>query len=75
MKYLALILIKIYRMTISQITPHSCRYLPTCSEYTSEAILRYGVLGGTWMGVKRIARCHPFHEGGYDPVPSKPGWH
>lgn len=69
MKYLALILIKIYQMTVSQVTPHSCRYFPTCSEYTSEAIARYGVFCGTWMGAKRIARCHPFHEGGYDPVP------
>ncbi len=69
MKYIALILIRLYQMTVSQVTPHSCRYLPTCSEYTHEAIEKYGVLKGIWLGVKRLVRCHPFHEGGYDPVP------
>jgi hypothetical protein len=68
-KKIALGLIKLYQSTISKVLPSSCRYTPTCSEYTSEAINRYGFFKGTWMGTKRIARCHPWHEGGYDPVP------
>ena len=68
-KKIALGLIKLYQSTISKVLPSSCRYTPTCSEYTSEAINRYGIFKGIWMGTKRIARCHPWHEGGYDPVP------
>ena len=68
-KKIALGLIKMYQSTISKVLPSSCRYTPTCSEYTSEAIKRYGIFKGIWMGTKRIARCHPWHEGGYDPVP------
>ena len=69
MKKLALGLIKMYQSTISRVLPSSCRYTPTCSEYTAEAIARYGIFKGIWMGTKRIARCNPWHEGGYDPVP------
>ena len=68
-KKIALGLIKMYQSTISKVLPSSCRYTPTCSEYTSEAINRYGIFKGIWMGTKRIARCHPWHEGDYDPVP------
>ncbi len=65
----ALILpIRFYQAAISPWTPPSCRYSPTCSAYTLEAIQLYGAKG-VWMGTKRILRCHPFHEGGYDPVP------
>jgi putative membrane protein insertion efficiency factor len=68
-KKIALGLIKMYQSTISKALPSSCRYTPTCSEYTYEAINRYGIFKGIWLGTKRISRCHPWHEGGYDPVP------
>ncbi len=68
MKRLSLGLIRLYQQTISQVTPHSCRFTPTCSQYTLEAITRFGVLKGIWLGTKRLARCHPFNRGGYDPV-------
>jgi putative membrane protein insertion efficiency factor len=69
MKKLALKLIRLYQLTISQVMPPSCRFIPTCSQYTYEAVSRFGFLKGGWLGVKRLARCHPFHPGGYDPVP------
>lgn len=69
MKSLLIVLIDIYRMYISPRFPSKCRYVPTCSEYTREAIEKYGALKGSWLGIKRICRCHPGHPGGYDPVP------
>lgn len=68
MKRIVLFLISIYQK-ISKYTPKVCRFYPTCSEYTRQAIEKYGVLKGTWLGIKRICRCHPGNEGGYDPVP------
>lgn len=65
---IAIKLIRIYQM-ISRNTPSTCRYHPTCSEYMAQAMQRHGVWPGLWMGLKRIARCHPFAKGGHDPVP------
>ena len=69
MKRTALGLIRLYQATISQVTPPSCRFVPSCSQYTYQAIERYGLVRGSWMGARRLARCHPFSVGGYDPVP------
>jgi uncharacterized protein len=69
MKRIALGMIKLYQSTVSQVMSPQCRHLPTCSQYTFEAISKYGVFKGIWLGAKRIARCNPFHEGGFDPVP------
>ena len=68
-KKLALKLIKIYQETISQVTPASCRFSPTCSQYTFEAINKYGVFKGIYLGIVRLIKCNPFNKGGYDPVP------
>lgn len=62
--------IRFYQRFISPMTPPSCRYQPTCSSYTLQAIDEWGAVG-VWMGIKRILRCHPFHPGGYDPVPRR----
>ncbi len=62
-------LIRLYQNTISRVLPPSCRFIPSCSQYTYEAIEKYGVLKGSWLGVKRLSRCHPLNPGGYDPVP------
>ena len=72
MKALLLWLIGFYRKYISPHTPPSCRYIPTCSQYAMEAIEKYGAAKGSWLAIKRISRCHPFHRGEhdfYDPVP------
>lgn len=70
-KRCALFVIKFYRAAISPIFGPCCRYVPSCSEYGLEAIRRFGLRKGGLLAIKRIARCHPFHEGGYDPVPDK----
>jgi putative membrane protein insertion efficiency factor len=63
-----LVLVKGYQCCISPLFPPCCRYTPTCSEYAIEAVSRYGALRGGWLGLCRILRCHPFVQGGYDPV-------
>lgn len=68
-KRTALGLIRLYQLTISQAISHSCRFVPTCSQYTFEAIEKHGLMRGVWLGAQRIARCHPFNPGGFDPVP------
>ena len=73
LKSLCLKLIKIYQF-FSKLTPANCRFEPTCSRYTYLAIEKFGVLKGIYLGIKRILKCHPFHKGGYDPVPEEFKW-
>ncbi|HEY8498795.1 MAG TPA: membrane protein insertion efficiency factor YidD [Limnochordales bacterium] len=61
--------VHLYRQWISSWTPPVCRFYPSCSAYAEEALLRYGAVKGLWLAARRVARCHPWHPGGYDPVP------
>jgi len=69
MKKILIGFIKLYQKVISPLTPPSCRFYPTCSHYGIEAVEKHGALKGSWLAVRRISKCHPFHEGGFDPVP------
>ncbi len=69
-KRFLILLVKFYRKFISPLKRRpTCIYTPTCSEYALQALQKYGAVKGTYLAVKRVLRCHPFHEGGYDPVP------
>lgn len=63
------LLVKIYQYVISPLTPPSCRFTPTCSQYAAEALRKYGPLKGSWLALRRLSRCHPWGGSGYDPVP------
>lgn len=64
-------IIRFYQIVISPLTPPTCRFYPTCSHYGLEAIIRFGPIKGSWLTIKRIVKCQPFHPGGFDPVPEK----
>ena len=69
LKTLLIRLITFYQLTLSLLIGNDCRFYPSCSQYTKEAIEKHGSIKGSWLGVRRICSCHPWHEGGFDPVP------
>jgi uncharacterized protein len=69
MRFMAQLLIRLYQWTVSPLLGPRCRFYPSCSHYAHEALGRFGLVLGGWLALKRIARCHPFHPGGFDPVP------
>ena len=71
MRFVLKILIRAYQLVLSPLLGPNCRYYPTCSQYAIEAIETHGSLRGLWLAIKRISRCHPWHEGGFDPVPGR----
>ena len=68
MRDFGIAVVRLYQLLLSPLLPASCRFYPTCSEYTIQALRRYGFLNGSWLGFLRIIKCHPFHPGGYDPI-------
>jgi len=69
MKRVVILAIRVYQITLSPFLPTSCRYFPTCSHYSQEAVQQYGTIKGVWLGLKRLARCHPWGGKGFDSVP------
>jgi putative membrane protein insertion efficiency factor len=69
MKVVLIWMVRAYQMFLGPLLPAACRYYPTCSSYAIEALERHGAIRGSWLAARRIARCHPFRAGGYDPVP------
>jgi putative membrane protein insertion efficiency factor len=74
MRFMTQLLIRLYQWTVSPLLGPRCRFYPSCSEYAHEAIGRFGVVRGTWLALKRLLRCHPWHPGGLDPVPCGHGY-
>ena len=72
MKWLVLTLIRLYQRLLSPILGQNCRFEPSCSRYTATCVERFGAFHGSWLGLRRILRCHPFNSGGYDPPPAIP---
>ena len=68
MQWILIRALQVYKFVVSPLLPSACRFYPTCSDYMHEAVERHGAWKGIWMGMRRLARCHPFHAGGYDPV-------
>lgn len=68
MQIVVIAALRCYKLLVSPLLPSACRFRPTCSEYMLDAVEHHGALRGVWLGLKRLGRCHPFHEGGYDPV-------
>jgi uncharacterized protein len=68
MQWILIRTLRLYQLAISPLLPAACRFYPSCSEYMRQAIALHGAVKGTWMGLCRLAKCHPFHAGGYDPV-------
>jgi putative membrane protein insertion efficiency factor len=69
MRRLLLLLIRAYQLTLSSVVGPCCRFYPSCSQYAAEAIAHHGARRGSWLAARRLARCHPWHDGGFDPVP------
>ena len=69
MRHILIAFVRMYQVGLSPLLPASCRYYPSCSAYAITALEKYGAVRGAWLAVRRISRCHPFHPGGYDPVP------
>jgi putative membrane protein insertion efficiency factor len=71
MRFVLKFLVRVYQVALSPLLGPNCRYYPTCSQYAIEALETHGSFKGTWLAIKRISRCHPWHEGGFDPVPGR----
>ena len=69
LQYWVLAMLRFYKLALSPWMPSGCRFHPTCSDYMREAVEKHGALAGVWRGLRRLSKCHPFHEGGFDPVP------
>ncbi|MEE2851266.1 MAG: membrane protein insertion efficiency factor YidD [Actinomycetota bacterium] len=68
-------LIQLYRQMVSPLRPATCRFVPTCSQYAVDALNEYGLIRGSWLAAARLAKCGPWHDGGWDPIPDRPGSH